>query len=514
MTEHFRDLQAAQKTISVLKGKVLTLYSGEDDSEVARQLKTARAREEANRRRRELLELRQAELQMHSERLEKEVLRRTREMHDILDNVTFGFLLLDSKLAVLDGYTRSCDILFEREASLLGQRFQDLVPTSHPLSYELAYSHLFEDILPEEVSIGQLQTRFALPSGRVLRVEPRVIRDQAGSVARVLMTVSDISALEAARRESDVHRVLVTILRAKTAFRGFLRECKHLLEEAAAALNEDDQEAARRALHTIKGNAASYDLSDLVRHIHAQEEKAEISRGSIEGTHAVLRGFLETHFPVLEIDYDETDSEKYDISDAQVERLKSLVSRDDRAAPSLRRWTAELAQKPARELVGPLEEFVGRLAARLQKQVRFEFIGGDTLVDGETLRPAFRLLTHLIRNSLDHGIEAAEARGDKPVEGRLSVCVESLADDYAVTVTDDGRGIDGELLVRKAVAAGRVSPEQARSLSVEEKQALCFLDGLSSTAQATDVSGRGVGMSAVKEEIERADGLIELTSQL
>lgn len=514
MNQPARDLEAAQKTIAVLKGKVISLYNGNDESAVARQLKAAQAREEANRQRRELMELRQKELQSHSDRLEAEVAQRTREMRNILDHVTFGFLLLDENMKVAEGYTNSCNVLLEQEGALTGQSIIELLSPKSPLSYELSFGQLYEDIMPEEVSLGQLPQRFVMASGRALRVEPSVIRDQQGAVAQILLTISDVSALEAARRESDNNRILVSILKAKPAFLAFLHECKGQLRSAKDALLSGDQATARRALHTVKGNSASYDLQAVVSYVHEQEELETLTEASLEGTHEKLRAYLKANYDVLEIDYDDEAIERYQVSDAQVERLRQIVIEGGSESPALRRWTAELVQKPALELLGPIDDFVQRLATRLDKKVNFELKGGDTLVDVETVRPAFRLLSHMLRNALDHGIERAEARAPKPESGRLTLSLEATTKDYTICLEDDGRGVDGQRLADKAVASGRLTQQQADALDHEARLQLAFLDGLSSAEQTTDISGRGVGMSAVKSEIEAVYGTVSLSSKL
>lgn len=514
MSQPVRDLEAAHKTIAVLKGKVISLYNGNDESAVARQLKAAQAREEANRQRRELMELRQKELQSHSDRLEVEVARRTQEMRNILDHVTFGFLLLGEDMNVADGYTNSCNVLLEHDAPLTGKSIIELLSPQSPLSYELSFGQLYEDIMPEEVSLGQLPERFVMASGRALRVEPSVIRDAQGAVDRILLTISDVSALEAARRESDNNRILVSILKAKPAFLAFLRECKSQLRLAHDALSKQDQATARRSLHTVKGNSASYDLSEVVRYVHEQEELVTLTEESLEGTHEKLRAYLKANYDVLEIDYDDEAIERYQVSDAQVERLRQIVVEGGSLSPELRRWTAELVQKPAGELLGPVDEFVSRLASRLEKKVNFELNGAETLVDVETVRPAFRLLSHMLRNALDHGIEPSDARADKPENGHLALTIEANTKNYIVRLTDDGRGIDGQRLAEKAVTLGRISQAQADELDHKGRLQLAFLDGLSSAEQTTEISGRGVGMSAVKSEVEAAYGTVTLSSEL
>ena len=102
---------AAEKTVEVLKTKVRSMYQGGSKTAVQRQLEKSRARDEKNRQRRAMMELKSAELERYSATLESEVAERTREIQDILDNVTFGFLLIDRDLKVRSGFTKSCEVL-------------------------------------------------------------------------------------------------------------------------------------------------------------------------------------------------------------------------------------------------------------------------------------------------------------------------------------------------------------------------------------------------------------------
>ncbi len=512
MNDLARDLHAAEKTLEVLKAKVVDLYNGTDDSLIARQLRAARRREEENRRKQEVMAVRQQALEHHSRELEAEVARRTAEMRAILDHVTFGFVLVGPNLEVLEGYTKSCNRLLGCDSDLTGQSFSDLLGVANPFCYQLSFEQVFEDIMPEEVSLAQLPTRFELKNGNVLGVDPSVIRGADGAVSAVLMTVSDIGALEAAQNENRTNRILVSILKGRSAFLGFLGEAKTNIVVAKDSVSRGDLITARRALHTVKGNAASYDLNDVVECVHSLEELETIDAVGVAKVEQELRAFLLKHAAILEIDYDSDEGEQYRLSVEQFSNLKMIAT--GAQVPQLRRWTAEVARKPAMELLGPLEQFVGRLAERLGKEIEFELQGADTPVDVDTMRPVFSLLSHLIRNAIDHGIETKAERGTKEPIGRLIVSIGSDGKNYFVRVSDDGRGIDVQRLTDKAIELGHLSLARAQEMSLDEKIELVFMDGLSAAQETTDISGRGVGMSAVRSEVKRLYGSVKLATEL
>ena len=210
-----RRAQAAETTVCILKSKVKEMYNGGPQTVIHQQLEHAQKREERNRRQRELAEVRTHELQRYSAHLEAEVASRTQAIQTILDNVRFGFLVVDRELVVQEGFTRSCTQLFGTTPTA-GQALPALLQATGPVASELllGMDQVFEDLLPEEVSLDQIPTRFVV-GDRVLRVQGSAIRDASNSVTGVLMTVSDVTALEAAERIGREREVVITILRQK-----------------------------------------------------------------------------------------------------------------------------------------------------------------------------------------------------------------------------------------------------------------------------------------------------------
>jgi two-component system chemotaxis sensor kinase CheA len=155
------------------------------------------------------------------------------------------------------------------------------------------------------------------------------------------------------------------------------------------------------------------------------------------------------------------------------------------------------------------------LSADLGKQVRLEVDGGDVELDREMIEMIRDPLTHIVRNAIDHGIEPAAEReqAGKGPAGYLKVSARQAGNQILIEVTDDGRGIDGDALVRKAIAAGLLAAERAERLSPQQKLALIFTAGLSTAGEVTAVSGRGVGMDVVRANIERIGGVIDVDSR-
>jgi two-component system chemotaxis sensor kinase CheA len=166
-------------------------------------------------------------------------------------------------------------------------------------------------------------------------------------------------------------------------------------------------------------------------------------------------------------------------------------------------------------LFAPLPRMVRDLSGRTGKQVALEIDGGDVEIDREMIEMIRDPLSHIVRNAIDHGIESpAERRSaGKSESGCLRVCARQAGNQILLEIADDGRGIDGDKLVRRAVAAELLTAERAERLSDAQKTALIFEPGLSTAAAVTDLSGRGVGMDVVRANIERIGGLVEVESR-
>ncbi|MFN8050683.1 MAG: chemotaxis protein CheA [Acidimicrobiales bacterium] len=156
------------------------------------------------------------------------------------------------------------------------------------------------------------------------------------------------------------------------------------------------------------------------------------------------------------------------------------------------------------------------LAVQCDKQVRIEMEGEDTELDKTIIEAIKDPLTHVVRNTVDHGIEPAEQRvaAGKPAEGVLHMKAHHEGGQVIIEIADDGAGIDPDRVKAKAVARGLITEAAANTMTDHEAIALIFAPGFSTAETVTNVSGRGVGMDVVKTNIERIGGSVEVESEL
>jgi len=163
-----------------------------------------------------------------------------------------------------------------------------------------------------------------------------------------------------------------------------------------------------------------------------------------------------------------------------------------------------------------LPRVVRDVAHSLGKQIDLRMEGADTELDRTIIEAIKDPLTHLVRNSCDHGIETPEKRGlrGKPLKGTLCLKAYHEGGQVNIEISDDGAGVDVERVRAKAVERGLIRADQAAQLSEREAINLLFLPGFSTAGQVTNVSGRGVGMDVVKSNVEKIGGAVDMVSRL
>lgn len=198
------------------------------------------------------------------------------------------------------------------------------------------------------------------------------------------------------------------------------------------------------------------------------------------------------------------------------ENLSRIAREMDLAVNDLQITLMRLRMQPCKRLFQQLPRVVRDVSRQLNKDVRLEVAGEDVEIDKAVVDALSGPMTHLVRNSLDHGIElpAVRVAANKPAAGVLRVAAIHLGDKVRIEVSDDGQGIDRRLVTQKAIDKGVITAEEAAHLSEQEALELVFRPGFSTRDQASDLSGRGVGMDVVKETTNRLRGRMSIQTQL
>ncbi len=193
--------------------------------------------------------------------------------------------------------------------------------------------------------------------------------------------------------------------------------------------------------------------------------------------------------------------------DGPFERLSAILA-------DVRDAITRMRMQRIETLFANLPRLVRDLSNELGKQVTLELEGGEVELDREMIEMIRDPLTHIIRNSVDHGIESPSERlsQEKPKSGFLKISARQAGNRISIAIEDDGRGIDSEKVLAKALDTGIVTAKEAARLSETQRRALIFHPGLSTASDVSEISGRGVGMDVVRANVERVGGSIEVES--
>jgi two-component system chemotaxis sensor kinase CheA len=170
--------------------------------------------------------------------------------------------------------------------------------------------------------------------------------------------------------------------------------------------------------------------------------------------------------------------------------------------------------QPVKKVFGRFPRVVRDLARNLSKEVDLELHGEETDLDKNLVEALADPLVHLVRNAVDHGVESPDERErvGKPRRGKVILSAAQEGDHILLSIEDDGKGMDAEVLRRKAVEKGMMDEDAAARLDDKECYNLIFQPGFSTKTEISDVSGRGVGMDVVKTRIAQMNGSVEIDS--
>ncbi len=196
--------------------------------------------------------------------------------------------------------------------------------------------------------------------------------------------------------------------------------------------------------------------------------------------------------------------------------LTETLEQMDRVTTDLQSVVMKVRMVPVGQVFNRFPRMVRDLAKELDKEINLTIEGEETELDRTVIDEIGDPLMHLLRNSLDHGVEHPqdrEAKG-KPRTGEVALIARHEGNNVVIMVTDDGKGIDADVIRKKAVEKGMISQEDADNMDDMDAVRLVFLPGFSTADKITDVSGRGVGMDVVRSKIESLGGHVDVETKI
>lgn len=437
--------------------------------------------------------------------------RRNDDMRRVLDNVDQGFLTIDRDGRMSAERSRILQSwLGEAPRSGLLRDYLEAASPGIGGLFQIGWDQVLEGFMPVEAALEQMPRRITV-GNRHLAVEYKPMGNEAAEGALVMM--SDITAaLERARLEEEEREVVhlfTRMLEDRATVLDFVAETNRLIEQVVRH-TPSDIVVVKRLVHTLKGNTALFGLDSMAKLCHRVEDRMQESRGSItEADREELQGHWQRLSSKLGRFMDGPKVGNVTFNDEEYRAVLDAIAAGAphrQIATMVEAWRLDPVEPRLNRLAKQAENLAGRLG-KLPLSVRVE--AGPLRVEPEQLAEVWSSLPHLVRNALDHGLEAGSERiaAGKPESAELVLRAAMQGDRFMIEVQDSGRGVDWEAVRRRAVELGIPSQTPA------ELERALFADGLSTRATVTEESGRGVGTAAVARAVEAAGGRVEVFSE-
>ncbi|MDP9046285.1 MAG: ATP-binding protein [Pseudomonadota bacterium] len=482
--------------------------------------------------------------------------QKTADIQSMLQNMPQGVLTITAGNKIHPEYSAYLESIFET-TDIAGRDLMDLVfsraslgaDTLSTIDVSIA-SCIGEDAMNYEFNSHLLVTEFQvrMEDGRTksLELSWSPIVNDSDTVEKLMVCVRDVTefkrlANEASTQKRELEMIGEILLVSQEKFQDFMQTSMAFVDESRALTEQASGPAAElmtqlfRNMHTVKGNARTYGLGHLTNTVHeAEQTYDELRRGQVTTWEpAALLGQLDAVRRLLDEYAKLNDTklgrkgpgrrgnvEKFLMVDkrqvAQTLHAVQSVDMDDvdamRAALlETRALLNRLGAERIQDLLAGVTDSLPSLAKELGKEPPLVTIHDrGVLVRNQIGGLLKNLFTHLLRNAVDHGLESPSEReaSGKPAAGRIDLDIALSGDGLTLVVSDDGRGMALDRIRHIADARGLTA--SSTTLTDEETAQLVFLAGFSTAQTVTEISGRGVGLDAVKGFLEREGGRVSV----
>ena len=454
--------------------------------------------------------------------LERRVVERTAELHAVNRDMRLVLDHVDQGIAILN---RGGRLLPQRSAVLerwlgpyqadkpLHAYVGDLTNAETAAWFQVTWESACDPDLPLELVLDQMPKRLQT-GGRTfgLTFKPILIEASWEEMLFIMTDVTnDLERERAQRAQQDQLRAFEQITRDRKAFLEFFVEANAMVERLASQ-SLTDMADVLRVLHTLKGNCAQAGVSSIALFCHELETKLQETGEPLSPTQRLALVDLWAGFArsVEVVAGRGTTRDLVEVTSDELRATMDLLRRgaEPRAIlDRMRAWEYE----PAERQLHRIGDHARALASRLGKgNLEVQIEHNDVRLSPESWSQFWSSLTHVVRNAIDHGIEPREERvaAGKPAHGRLRLAIRSRGTELTVQVSDDGRGVDWDQVRERARAMGL-----PHHTAADLHEAL-FHSGLSTKSAVSEISGRGVGMSAIRTVCHSMGGRLTVDSTL
>lgn len=484
------------------------------------------------------------QLENYSKNLEVMVADRTRELSSLnqtmaalLDSLGQGFFIFGADGKVFDVTSKACEATIEGRPQ--GKQIWDVLklPENKVEGFQKWMQTLFMEMLPFEDLSPLGPTSYPHSEGRHIALEYHPLRTAEGTMEGVVVVASDITSLVEAQRLAEAEKqhakLIINMIKGKREIRRFIQEAQGMIEAIHAEVTandegEFDRENLFRQLHTLKGGAALFSVKKVAERSHEAENiLSELNRNFSHAGFIALRGKcfeIEEAYQQFLAETKEilgssamTEERQIEVAITTLNHIARKVGTLPGGGPVAQDLILELVMEPVSSFVEPYNDVILGLSAKLEKNVApLEVTNGSIMVVPEIYNNLFATLVHAFRNAIDHGIETPgwRAQNGKSEEGHISIdfamSFNKTLPYLTIKIQDDGQGINPERIREKLKSLG----VDANQESDQEVIQHIFDSQFSTRSEVTDISGRGVGMDAIKNAADLLAGRTWVESKM
>lgn len=471
-----------------------------------------------------------------------------KRVQSLVDNMQQALFAIDSSGGIVEPVSKVSTNVFGTE--IIGKNINDTLFANVPRNSEVfsgiqtVLATVFgEDELQWQLIEDSIPNKIDYKRGdepRVFRVSIRPIYNEKSLIEKIMFVVEDITEVEklekAIKEQTEKIKILQEVAEVE---KGELCEYFESSERLISEIEATNAKLQTREqlnlilvnLHTLKGNSRQFKFSQTTGLVHQCEselgrlDSEKNSFGALGQTitnqikliRQVIQGYKDVVSKYLGQDLSrqqvvEVPIANLDTLKASLEQLKAKISKGDYHRFSVQ--IENLSMPPIKVVLSRYENMIRDLSSTMGKDTGFEVKGGEFAVSKKVSQALQDSIGHLLRNSIDHGIESPAERVSvgKPPNGRIEIDAKKDDSGIRFSIKDDGRGIDPSKVAKAAISKKLVTEQAVSSMSDQEKVNLILLANFSTKEQTSEISGRGIGMDAVKTFIEAIGGSFEIRS--
>lgn len=446
-------------------------------------------------------------------------------IYDVLQSMPGLLLIVDQNGKASPNYSKSTRDLFgeiqDKDVDNImfqpaGQNFKEILDTLFSKNLKIPFDDLIV-VAPKEIEIFN----------QIIKLNYYPIYDKDKNLLKVLLIGENITALRKSEKaralEQKENEKILEIVKNPMGFSEFYKESESMLQNGVLILRQTKGQLSQnqltdiqRLLHTLKGSASIFQLHDMVANAHQAEDKLidliqQNKKIDADILHPMLTSLIH------ELNQAQAIYEKFIGYEEQTNDM--IVSPDEIKAvlkqyPALEQLTVSWSKKRQLDFIKRKAKGIVNASSRyLQKTIKLKVNGHEGRVSRQSSEIISLTLTHILRNAVSHGIEEPMIRKEsgKAEVGLIRIFVDNKDKMIDIKIQDDGKGINPEKLLESAIGKGVI--KDATAVKPNEVLNLIFAPGFSTSESVTDISGRGVGLDAVKHQIEQHQGSIKVRSK-